>query len=193
MRALSVRWRMTIWNTAAFAVPLAGFGISVYWMLRQTHYDQIHRRLRERYTRFLQATRREPADAERFITWLRGIDPHLEITGYVANSAGQIVAKSDDLVLPDALPLVPRTNGQFDTVSPGDGERLRRMVARISTDGRDYTVVLLADLEHLEEEIVLVAQVLGVTVPLTLLISAIVGYLFAKSALAPVEQLWKCD
>ncbi len=49
MTRLSIRWRIALWNTAAFAVVLLGFGVLVYSLLRETHYDQVDRILESRY------------------------------------------------------------------------------------------------------------------------------------------------
>ena len=49
MRQLSIRWRITLWNTVGFAVVLLGFGLLVYSLLRRTHYDQVDGGLKTRF------------------------------------------------------------------------------------------------------------------------------------------------
>ena len=42
---LSIRWRLTLWNTLALALVLAGFAALVYVLLAHSLYRQVDRKL----------------------------------------------------------------------------------------------------------------------------------------------------
>ena len=52
---LSIRWRMTLWNTLALAVVMVCFAVLVYGMLRHALYEQTDRLLQAAFGQ-LQAT-----------------------------------------------------------------------------------------------------------------------------------------
>lgn len=49
MNRLSIRWRLTLWNTVALAALLVAIGLVVYALLRHAMYEQIPRVLAAQY------------------------------------------------------------------------------------------------------------------------------------------------
>lgn len=193
MRNVSIRWRMTVWNTIAFAIVLVAFGILVYSLLRQTHYDQIDRALTMRYRELTNDDRvtNSPDPAARFQHWVAKFGKHVEISGVVRDDDGKTIAQSEDLAhLPpiDVTP-APTPQPRFDSLVLSDGERMRRLTAVVPMSGGAYTLMLLAELEHIDEELGLVMKTLLITIPLTLILAASLAYFLAYKALAPVEHL----
>lgn len=191
MKHVSIRWRMTLWNTTAFAVVLVGFGLLVYSLLRQTHYQQIDRVLDARYQELLADDRIAENPDERFPLWMRGSGTHVELLGIVRDPDGRIVGQDEPSqeLSSQIVPPARLAGPQFDSLTlPGLGP-MRRLSAMVPTTKGEYTLMLFAELEHVEEELGLVIKSLLITVPVTLVIAAVLAYLLAYKALAPVEQL----
>lgn len=191
MKHLSIRWRVALWNTAAFAVVLLGFGLLVYGLLRQTHYDQVDRVLSNRYGEMLADERLRADPADRFQFWVRKFGKHVEIFGLVVDGEGNVVAHAEQLSSfpPSAVTPIATDSPRFDSVMISNLGHLRRLTSRLESDQGDFTVVLLADLAHVDEELGLVAQSVMLTAAITLVVAAALAYFLAWKALAPVEQL----
>jgi len=191
MSRISIRWRMTVWNTAAFAVVLVGFGTLVYSLLRQTHYDQLDRALASRYREIIADQRLTTSPEERFQFWVGKFGKHVDVSGIVRDRDGRTVAQTEQLQrfspLPTPLALTPQP--QFDSLTLPNRDHMRRLTVVIPTTVGDYSLMLLAELEHIDEELGLVVKTLLITVPATLILAAALAYFLAYKALAPVEHL----
>jgi len=62
MKKLSIRWRLTVWNTLAVAALLVICGAFVYGMLKRTMYEQTDRLLTSQFEE-LQGDRRMADDS----------------------------------------------------------------------------------------------------------------------------------
>lgn len=191
MRRISIRWRMTLWNTAAFAVVLLGFGVLVYTLLRQTHYDQVDRVLEARFREVVEDEQLAESPDERFQFWVRKFGKHVEISGIVRDRNGRTVAQTELLQAVPELPPPDRAVAapQFDSLTLPELGHMRRLTASVPTSEGDYRLMLLAELEHVDEELGLVVKALLITVPLTLFVAAALAYFLAYKAMAPVEHL----
>lgn len=191
MKRVSIRWRMMVWNTTAFAVVLIAFGTLVYSLLRQTHYDQIDRVLASRYREVIADDRLATSPEERFQFWVRKFGKHVEISGIVRDRDGRTIAQAEQLQQfpPLDSPLAPAQHPQFDSLTLPNRSHMRRLTTVVPTPAGDYTLMLLAELEHIDEELGLVMKTLLITIPATLVVAAALAYFLAYKALAPVEQL----
>jgi len=191
MKRVSIRWRMMIWNAAAFAAVLIAFGTLVYSLLRQTHYNQVDRVLAARYEELLEDDRLSASPEERFQYWVRKFGKHVEISGVVRDNNGATIAQAEQLrqFLPLDASQEPDQHPQFDSLTLPDKSHMRRLTVVVPTSAGDYTLMLLAELEHVDEELALVMNTLLVTIPVTLIVAAALAYFLACKALAPVEQL----
>ena len=95
MNRLSIRWRITLWNTVAFAVVLAGFGVLVYRLLRKIHYDHVDRGLQARHLELDKAIElgREPVAAA--VGWVGRLEKRGYVDGMVRNLIDNAIKYSD--------------------------------------------------------------------------------------------------
>ncbi len=179
MNRLNIRWRIALWNTAAFAVILLGFGLAVYGMLRKTHYDQVDRGLLA-YFHDMEESDGAAMNAGRY-------------SSYVVEGNGRIVAHTPTLSKADmvATALPSDDAQQFDTAYLPAAGHVRRLMARAPGAESERTVVLLAELEHVDEELWEVIRALLITAPITLVAAASIAYFLAYKAISPVDHLRK--
>lgn len=186
MNRLSIRWRIALWNTAAFAVILLGFGLAVYGLLRKTHYDQVDRRLQ---AQFCDLTNHSVGTGNPWGPLLA--QKNGGYSAYVLDKDRQVVEQAGNLSRED-MAVVDAPNGEaprFDTdYLPGAGH-VRRLIAWMPNVEPERTVVILADLEHVDEELWEVIRTLLITTPITLLAAASIAYFLAYKALSPVDGL----
>lgn len=187
MTYLSIRLRMALWITVAFAVILVSFGLAVYGLLRKTHYDQIDRSLR---THLRDLADRQPRDDEanaqhrlaELLDGARGCE------AYLVDRNGRIFAHTADVTPADlAAAVVLGDAEQFDTAHLANQGHVRRLTVPLADTGR--WIVLLAELKHVDEELWEVIRTLLITTPITLVAAASIAYLLAKKSLSPVDQL----
>ncbi|MBI3464435.1 MAG: HAMP domain-containing protein [Planctomycetes bacterium] len=192
MRSLSVRWRMTLWNTSASAVVLLGFGLLVYWLLRDVHYGQLDRRLAGLLREANWPGQPDAEISQGIHDWVRRIEKRRDISAAVHDQRGALVACTQTLApYADRLgsPRPATAQLHFDTLALDGLGRMRRMTAPIAAGDQSYTVMLLAELEHVDEEMALVVRAIALTAPLALTLAATLGYVVARKSLAPVDQL----
>jgi heavy metal sensor kinase len=191
MRRISIRWRIALWNTAAFAVVLLGFGLLVYSLLRQTHYAQVDRMLLARYREIADDDRLPGAPEERIQSWVRKLGQDADIAGVALDHQGRRIAQAEQLAnsAEVTFPAEATETPQFENLSVAGWGQARRLAVRVPTPRGDFSLMLLAELTHVNEELDLVIKALLVTVPVTLLMAAGLAYLLAYKALAPVTQL----
>ncbi len=191
MKRLSIRWRMTLWNTAAFAVVLAVFGLLVYELLSEIHYDQVDRTLKGRFQELASDERIAANPDERIRNWVHKLGKSAEFTGIVLDADGRVVARTEQLSDAETVnpPHVPSGAQYFDVVAISGVGRARRLTGKISAGDSVYTVMLLAELDHVDEEMGLVLHVLLLTIPVTLAAAAALAYLLARKSLLPIDQL----
>lgn len=188
---LSIRWRLTLWNVLGLGVVLAGFAALVYVLVARAHYERIDRSLMTEF-RELQNDHR-PADEgrARLRHWIAEMKEHENIFCVVYDARGEVYERTAEMSA-DSVPSVPLTTSgapQFhDTVVPGVG-RQRVLAGRLWPADRPCTAVLMASLEEVDREMVLLRTALLLAVPVMLVASGGWGYLMARAALAPMERL----
>jgi signal transduction histidine kinase len=128
---------------------------------------------------------------ERFSFWLRKFEKHAEIAGIVRDREGRMIAHAELLQQssPPIAPIAATPSLQFDNVTLPNQDHMRRLTVVVPTSKGDFTLMLLAELEHIEEELGLVVKTLMITIPVTLIVAAVLGYFLAYKSLLPVEQL----
>jgi len=191
MNPLRIRWRIALWNTAAFAIVLCGFGYLVYSQLSATHYDQLDQTLRTRYEAVIGDGRLGATPRRRFQGWIAQFGEHASISGVLIDDDGVIVSTAGpvaDIIMPPVPAELSRAP-TFDTVSPDSLGRLRRLSVILPDDRQKMTAIMLTSLNHMDEELSLVAQTFLIAVPLTLVLATILAYGLAVKSLAPVEHL----
>lgn len=186
MKQLSIRLRITLWNSVAFAVILLGFGLAVYGLLRKTHYDQVHRSLNAHLRNIVD--KHPPsadADAQYRLTGVRGF------SAYIVDTNGHVVEHTADLTPADMEIVASSQSGspRFDSAQLPQVGHVRRLTAPVTNADPAQTVVVLAELEHVDEELWEVIRALLITTPITLIAAASIAYFLAYKALSPVDDL----
>ena len=190
---LSIRWRLTLWNTLALAVMLACFAALIYGLLRHALYEQTDRSLQAGFG-LLRGDPRASADAdERLHFWIEEYKEHQNLLCVVYRPDGTLHARTEGLADESVPPLAVSRNGKpdrevYDERLPGIG-RQRIMAERMRLGGREFVVMLIASLEAVDRELDEVRGVLLIAGPVMLLLSAGLAYGLARKALAPVDRL----
>jgi two-component system, OmpR family, heavy metal sensor histidine kinase CusS len=188
---LSIRWRLTLWNTLALAVVLVGFAALVYGLLAHALYEQIDRRLLSGFHELDHDERLESNPDGQMRHWAYELYEHERILCAVYDPGGEVRLRTDELA-ESAVPPAPHP--------PDDGPRLRdanvptlgrqrTLEGRIRLGGRDVTLLLLAPLGEIDDELRRLLAALALAVPLALAFCGGLGYLLARAALAPIERL----
>jgi signal transduction histidine kinase len=181
---LSIRWQITLWNTAAFAIVLVGFGATVYALRRQTHFDHVDQSLRTRFATVATTLASAPELTDDVLSAATKGQP-----SWLIDTRGDIVAGTKSLDPSMEVQSAPDdAEPRFDTIWTTDGRHVRRIIGYLSANS-GARLVLAKDLEHLDEELAEVFRVLVITVPIAILVAACVSYGLARKALAPVDDL----
>jgi two-component system, OmpR family, heavy metal sensor histidine kinase CusS len=207
--SLSIRWRLTLWNSLALAVVLLGFAGLVYGLLHRALYQQVDRKLRAG----LHQLNTDPQLAgdgldDRLRHWIYELFEHERVFGAVYTPEGQLRLRTEELAavsIPAPLPpwtytlngpvdrQLPRSRSTTivaltDEVVPALG-RQRLLRGHMAVDDQARSIVLMTSLEDVDHELARLAMVLLWAVPVGLAVAAGIAYLLARKALAPIEQL----
>jgi heavy metal sensor kinase len=188
---LSIRWRLTLWNTLALAVVLLGFAGLVYALLRHALYERIDRGLLTEF-RELVVDEATPGDYQgRLRHWIDELKEHENFCCVVYGPGGDVLARTQELAA-DSVPQAPAAASAaprlYGTSVPALG-RQRAVDGRLRLGGQEVTAVLLAPLEDADRELGQLLAVLLLAVPVALVVSGGTGYLLARKALAPMDRL----
>jgi heavy metal sensor kinase len=188
---LSIRWRLTLWNTVALAVVLLGFGALVYGLLAHALYERIDRTLLSEFRELEQerdlardrmgALRHRIAEAKE----------HENLNCVVYDAGNAVYERTSDLPA-DAVPSAPQAvtdEPQLRSERVPVVGRQRILQAQLHWGGRAFIVVFMAPLEEVDHELERLLTALLLAVPVALVASGGWGYLLARKALAPVEHL----
>jgi heavy metal sensor kinase len=189
--SLSIRWRLTLWNTLGLAVVLIGFSALVYFLLARTLYQRIDWLLLHE----LRELEHDPGMTSdrhaRLAYWIEEFREHEKILCVVYDSKGHVFELPEVLAADSVPPAPPSATSSpvfHDTTLPILG-RQRLLTGRVNLGGEDYTVLFMAGLEETDLELSRLLVVLATAVPITLLLGAFLAYGLARKALAPVAQL----
>jgi heavy metal sensor kinase len=187
--SLSIRWRLTLWNMLALAAVLLGFAALVYGLLHHALYHQTDRKLLAGLQQLAgSADQTEDRDG-RLRHWIFELHEHEAIFGVVFEPGGRVLMRTQELAensIPDPPPASVKTR-LCDATLPVLG-RQRLLEGRLGSDS-GLCVVLMTSLDDVDRELARLATVLLIAVPVALAFAAAAGYLLARKALAPVEDL----
>jgi heavy metal sensor kinase len=188
---LSIRWRLTLWNTLGLTVMLLAFAALVYALLRHALYEQIDHRLMGAFRQAERDSRVAAEPDERLRYWIDEWKEHENLSAVVYDADGKVRGRTEELAA-DSIPPAPAAPGGghrlHDEVIPILG-RQRVLEAALPLGDRPSTVVIMAALDDVDHELGEVGTVLVTAVPIMLLLSAGLGYALARKALAPMERL----
>jgi heavy metal sensor kinase len=187
--SLSIRWRLTLWNTLGLAVMLLGFTALVYGLLRHALYEQVDRKLQAALGQLVQDSRAAVESDERLRYWIYEWREHENLLAVAYDADGHVRERTEQLAA-DSVPPSPAV-GQLpleDRMIPILG-RQRILESNVRLGDQQLTVVIMAPLEEVDHELGELRTVLLTAVPVVLLLSAGLGYVLARKALAPMERL----
>jgi heavy metal sensor kinase len=189
--ALSIRWRLTLWNLLALAAVLLGFSALVHFLLVRALYQQLDGKLLAGF-RQIERDPRAAADRDgRLRYWVYELHEHEGVFGIAYGPDGRVRARTEELAsdsVPGVAPAAPAEPRLRDEAVPSLG-RQRLLEGRARLGGEDITLVLMAPLEEVDRERGRLLAALALAVPVGLLFSGGVSYLLARKALAPVGRL----
>jgi heavy metal sensor kinase len=188
---LSIRVRLTLWNTLALALALLGLSALVYALLAHALYAQLDRALLAEHEQLRQDRRLADDPAGRLRHWVDEFLEHEKSFCVVYDSDGRVFLRTEELAedsVPPAPPLAPGEVRYADRALPVIG-RQRLLQAPLEAGGHTFTVLHLAPLTQVDHELRELRLVLATAVPVALALSGGLAYALARKALAPVEQL----
>src|SRR5947209_4727054 len=146
---LSIRWRLTLWNTLALAVVLLGFSALVYAMLHHALYERVDHSLLAVFQELEGKTNPD------LPYWIKEAKEHHNMSCVVYDSRGKVAERSEEL--PSAsVPEMPAPNGReqsyVDLTLPVLGHQ-RTLQVLGNLKGRDFTVLVMAGLEEVDREL----------------------------------------
>jgi len=188
---LSIRWRLTLWNTLGLSVVLLGFGALVYALLAHALYQRIDRSLLSELQELEQDQRMPTQRDERLRHWIYEFKEHENISCVAYDTSGQVRDRTVELAS-DSIPPVPEvTNGDrhFRNMTLPIIGRQRALVSRVRLGNEEFTLLFLAPLEDVDRELGQLLAALAAAGPLIVILAGVLAYLLARKALAPVKQL----
>jgi heavy metal sensor kinase len=188
---LSIRWRLTLWNTVGLTVVLVGFAVLVYGLLAHSLREQTDRKLLSGFHELHDDPRLE-SDAEGQLRhWAFELYEHAGVLSVVYGAGGEVLLKSEELSA-NAVPPAPAPRESSpvlrDMTEPGVG-RQRVLEGRFHLGDHEATALLMAPLKESDRELGRLLTALGLAVPVAVAAAAALGYLLARAALAPVDRL----
>jgi heavy metal sensor kinase len=183
--ALSIRWRLTLWNVLALALGFLGFGALVYVLLEGALYQGIDRSLLAEF----QELEHKPAVNLQY--WIREAKEHESIFCVVYEADGTVHERTEELPA-EALAAVPNASGNaqpFANLTLPILGRQRVLSNPVRRGDREFRVVLFTGLETIDQELAQLLRVLATAVPIALGLAGGFGYLLARKALAPMRRL----
>jgi len=188
---LSVRWRLTLWNTLALAVLLLGFSGLVYALMAHALYAQVDQTLLSESQQVQQDKRLQGQPEERLAYWIDEFLEHEKNFCVVYSTDGRVFRRTPELAV-ECIPPTPELgtdSPRFSTLKLPIIGRQRALTSRLRAGNNDLIVLQLAPLKDVDHELDELLVVLGMTVPVTLIVSGGLGYVLARKALKPMEKL----
>jgi heavy metal sensor kinase len=188
---LSIRWRLTLWNTLALALVLVGFSALVYWLLAEALYERLDRSLLAELNELERDDRMESQRDERLRHWIYEFKEHENISCIVYDSAGKVHDRTVELAEATIPHFPPALSGEhtYSNASLPIIGRQRTLAGRLPIGGQEFTVLLLSPLEEVDRELGELLSVLAIAVPISIIGTGGLAYGLARKALAPVKEL----
>src|SRR5260370_24315385 len=142
MRALSMRWRLTLWNTLALAIVLLGFTALVYGLMRHALYERIDRSLLTE----LQELEQKPNQDLAY--WIHEAKEHQNISCVVYDTSGKVYLRTEELPeagVPPAPVAAPAEHRFHNTTLPNTEHQPLLSTPR-NSGGKQVTVIPLTGL-----------------------------------------------
>src|SRR5262249_34410553 len=166
--AISIRWRLSLWNTLALAVVLLGFSALVYFLLARSLYQRIDWLLLHEWRELEHDPGMTGDVSERLAYWIEELQEHEKILCVAIDSEGRIVARPESLAA-ESVPAVAPVNAdelQFENLIVPGLARQRTLAGRVRLGDKDYRILLMASREDADKELSRLLTVLVTAVPI---------------------------
>jgi heavy metal sensor kinase len=186
---LSIRWRLTLWNTAALALGLASFAILVYGLVHRALHQRLDQQLREEFRELNQWTSKMDRTLEGLRFYIACMEGPESCVAFDAE--GKALAWSKRLSEPSVAALSLQAPGAprvYSTELPLVG-RQRVCEGSYLTAEQPVTICLLLPLKDLDREMSLLLGVLATAISTVLALAGGLGYFLARKALDPIDRL----
>jgi len=197
----SVRARLTLWYVAMLGVVLIAFSAGAYIVLARSLYDRIDARLASTLQATVAVLQYPATASEKNVQTIADALGHLRFpnqTIAILDAGSQVVARKTapggpPLRLPP-LPLNFSSGIRFFELpeSEADADDSCRGVFQRATNGSAayvYSVVVVASLEPLEDQLDLLQNFLFFVVPLCLILAGLGAWFLIRKSLAPVVTM----
>jgi heavy metal sensor kinase len=197
LRIESVRGRLTLFYVSVLAAALIVVGTLIYVLLARALFVRVDENLQagvgiaatslsndleegQDYRDAARSTVAEQASSAQMLA--------------IYDGSGRLIAENGrdpelDITLP-AVDTLSDTEPLLLTVVERDGDdRHRLALRRVSIPPAEYIVVVGADLDPMDEELVFLRRILGYMVPIALGLAAIGGWFLARKSLSPVVAM----
>ncbi|HYT89752.1 MAG TPA: HAMP domain-containing protein, partial [Gemmataceae bacterium] len=187
---VSLRWRLTLWNTLALGAVLFGFGGLVYGLLQSALYERLDRTLLDEWEQLKQDRRLAAARDERLRYRIHEFDEHHHGFCVVYDATGKVHERTEKLA-EASIPPAPAADTEprlFDATLPILG-RQRALCASLTVGKERFTVLFLSPLDDVDRALGQLLTALGTAGPAALVLGGGLGYLLARQSLKPMERL----
>jgi two-component system, OmpR family, sensor kinase len=208
----SVRFRLTFYYTAAFAMVLAVLALSMYVFLKSENVKRTDADISQLADSFLATVQAELKDQPGPDPLKMSIDEAIAEHGFrdylfsVFGADGKLIESSPAnfptnekdnfssaklFELPSFKRLLTASNGsnQYFANVKGEGEHFRGYARRFSTAQGEYVLVVLFSLHQTEEFLESIRHAFALIIPLGILLASAGGYFLARKALSPVVSM----
>lgn len=190
MTRLSIRWRLTLWNTFALASLLVVVGSLVYAWLRHAMYEQLDRTLAVQFREIEQDDLLASDVEARLRHWVDEFHDHVGVYSAVYDEDGGLVARTEQLAQQSVPPSsLPPAGAHFASIDLPLIGRQRTVTRTFEAEGRRFAVTLMLPLDETDRELNQAAAALLTVFPIALLLAGGVAYVLARKALAPVDRI----
>jgi heavy metal sensor kinase len=208
----SVRFRLTLYYTAAFTLVLLILAFGMYAILKRENIRRIDADISQLADSFLATVQAELADQAGPDSLKLSIDEAIAEHGYrdylfiVHAADGKIVESSpakfsmntkssfslEELYIsPSFRRLLAASSGSSQDFAnvKGEGEHFRGYIRRFSTSGNQYSLVVLFSLRQPEEFLGTIRYALALIIPLGIILAGGGGYFLARKTLSPIVSM----
>lgn len=181
---LSIRWRLTCWNTLAFATMLAGCGGLIYGMMRHALFAQVDRRIDVGYHLLQSDPKLANGNRSRLEYWVEEFDEHQGLIAAIADTDGNPVVAHELYRVLGSIHL-----SSMPTLLDAGDQRWRVTERQLRLGGTEYRVTLIASLAHEDAELATVRKILLLVGGISIITSGFVSYWLARVSLRPIEKI----
>jgi heavy metal sensor kinase len=197
LRIESVRGRLTLFYVSVLATALIVVGTLIYVLLARALFVRVDENIQAGVSIAATSLSNDLEEGQDYRDAARSTVAEQASSAQmlaIYDGSGRLIAESGrdpelDIRLP-ALDMLSDSEPLLQTVLERDGDDRHRLAfRRVSIPPAEYIVVVGADLDPMDEELVFLRQILGYMVPIALGLAAIGGSFLARKSLSPVVAM----